>query len=210
MIRVVSADDHSLVRRGVKQLLADAAGIRLVGEAADGDELMRVLQEQPCDVLLLDITMPGKDGLTLLKEVHGRWPGIAVVIVSMHPERQYAAQAMRSGALGYLTKDGAPEQLIEAVRMVAAGGRFMSAAMAEVLADHVSGDWGKLAHETLSSRELKVLLRIGEGKTVGEIAEELFLRTNTVKTYRSRVLAKLGLGSTADLIRYVIENNLGR
>lgn len=210
MIRVVSADDHSLVRRGVKQLLADAAGIRLVGEAADGDELMRVLQAQPCDVLLLDITMPGKDGLALLKEVRGKWPGIAVVIVSMHPERQYAAQAMRSGALGYLTKDGAPEQLIEAVRMVAAGGRFMSAAMAEVLADHVSGDWGKLAHETLSSRELKVLLRIGEGKTVGEIAEELFLRTNTVKTYRSRVLAKLGLGSTADLIRYVIENNLGR
>ena len=210
MIRVVSADDHSLVRRGVKQLLADAAGIRLVGEAADGDELMRVLQAQPCDVLLLDITMPGKDGLALLKEVRGKWPGIAVVIVSMHPERQYAAQAMRSGALGYLTKDGAPEQLIEAVRMVAAGGRFMSAAMAEVLADHVSGDWGKLAHETLSSRELKVLLRIGEGRTVGEIAEELFLRTNTVKTYRSRVLAKLGLGSTADLIRYVIENNLGR
>ena len=208
MIRVVSADDHSLVRRGVKQLLADAAGIQLVGEAADGDELMRVLHEQPCDVLLLDITMPGKDGLALLKEVHGKWPGIAVVIVSMHPERQYAALAMRSGALGYLTKDGAPEQLIEAVRIVAAGGRFMSAAMAEVLADHMSGDWGKLPHETLSSREYKVLLRIGEGRAVGEIAEELFLRTNTVKTYRSRVLAKLGLGSTADLIRYVIENNL--
>jgi two-component system invasion response regulator UvrY len=210
MIRVVSADDHSLVRRGVKLLLADAAGIQLVGEAADGDELMQVLQAQHCDVLLLDITMPGRDGLALLGEVRDRWPRIAVVIVSMHPERQYAAQAMRSGALGYLTKDGAPEQLIEAVRMVAAGGRFMSAAMAEVLADHVSGDWGKLAHETLSSRELKVLLRIGEGKTVGEIAEELFLRTNTVKTYRSRVLAKLGLGSTADLIRYVIENNLSK
>ncbi len=210
MIRVVSADDHSLVRRGVRQLLANAAGIQLVGEAADGDQLMRVLQEQACDVLLLDISMPGRDGLTLLKEVHGRWPGIAVVIVSMHPERQYAVHALRSGALGYLTKDGAPEQLIEAVRIVAAGGRFMSGAMAEALADRVSGDWGKPAHETLSSRELKVLVRIGEGRTVGEIAEELFLRTNTVKTYRVRVLAKLGLSSTADLIRYVIENNLGR
>ena len=208
MIRVVSADDHSLVRRGVKQLLADAQGIRLVGEAADGDELLRVLRAQPCDVLLLDITMPGKDGLTLLKEVRAKWPGIAVVMVSMHPERQYAAQALRAGALGYLTKDGAPEQLVEAVRTVAAGGRFMSAALAEALAGHVAGDWGKLAHETLSSREMKVLVRIGEGKSVGDIAEELFLRTNTVKTYRARVLAKLGLASTADLIRYVIENNL--
>lgn len=209
MIRVISADDHALVRGGVKRLLNSAAGIEVVGEAADGVELMQLLQRQPCDVLLLDITMPGKDGLTLLKEVGEKWPGIAVVIVSMHPERQYAARALRAGARGYLTKEGAQEQLIDAVRTVVAGGLYVSPALAQVLADQVSGDQGKLAHEALSDRELKVLVRLGAGKTVGEIAEELFLSVNTVKTYRARLLAKLGLATTFDLIHYVLENKLG-
>jgi len=208
MIRVVSADDHAVVRGGVKQLLADAEGIRIVGEAADGDELMRVLQEQPCDVLLLDITMPGKDGLTLLKEVRSKWPAVAVVILSMHPERQYASRALRSGALSYLTKDSAPEQLIAAVRAVAAGRRYVSPALAQLLADQVAGDQGRLAHEALSDREYKVLVRIGAGKSVVEIADELFLSINTVKTYRARLLTKLGLSTTVELIRYVLANNL--
>ena len=209
MIRVVSADDHAVVRGGVKQLLADAEDIRIVGEAADGVELMRVLQEQPCDVLLLDITMPGKDGLTLLKEVRSKWPQIAVVILSMHPERQYATRALRSGALSYLTKDSAPEQLVEAVRAVAAGRRYVSPGLAQLLADQVAGDQGKLPHEALSDREFKVLVRIGAGKSVVEIADELFLSTNTVKTYRARLLTKLGFTTTVELIRYVLANNLG-
>ena len=209
MIKVVSADDHALVRGGVKRLLSGAADIEMVGEAADGIALMHLLQTQPCDVLLLDITMPGKDGLTLLKEVRDKWPGIAVVIVSMHPERQYAARALRAGARGYLTKEGAQDQLIDAVRTVVAGGLYVSPALAQVLADQVSGDQGKLAHETLSDRELKVLVRLGSGKTVSEIADELFLSVNTVKTYRARLLAKLGLATTFDLIQYVTENKLG-
>ncbi|MCX7141624.1 MAG: response regulator transcription factor [Proteobacteria bacterium] len=209
MIRVISADDHALVRGGVKRLLTSAAGIDVVGEAAEGVELLQLLQRQPCDVLLLDITMPGKDGLTLLKEVRDKWPGIAVVIVSMHPERQYAARALRAGARGYLTKEGAQDQLIDAVRTVVAGGLYVSPALAQVLADQVSGDQGKLAHETLSDRELKVLVRLGSGKTVSEIADELFLSVNTVKTYRARLLAKLGLATTFDLIQYVTENKLG-
>jgi len=209
MIRVISADDHAVVRGGVKQLLTEAAGIQVVGEAANGVDLMRVLQNVPCDVLLLDITMPGKDGLTLLKEIRGRWPKIAVVILSMHPERQYATRALRAGALGYLTKEGAPEQLIEAVRVAAVGGHYVSPALAQVLADQVLDEEGKQSHEALSDREYEVLMRIGAGKSVGEIAEELFLSVNTVSTYRARLLAKLGLSSTAELIRYVVTNNLG-
>ena len=208
MIRVISADDHAVVRVGVKQLLADAPGIEFVAEAGSGTELMQVLQHNPCDVLLLDISMPDKDGLTLLKEVRSNWPGIAVVILSMHPERQYAARALRAGARGYLTKQGAAEQLVEAVRAAAAGGRFVSPALAQVLADQVTGDEGKPPHEALSDREYEVLVRIGAGRTVGEIAEELFLSINTVSTYRTRLLTKLGLATTAELIRYVVTNNL--
>lgn len=209
MIRVISADDHAVVRGGVKQLLAEAPDIQVVGEAADGAGLMQLLQAQACDVLLLDISMPGRDGLELLKDVRARWPAIAVVILSMHPERQYATRAMHAGALGYLTKAGAPEQLITAVRTVAGGGRYVSPALAQILAAQAAGDEGRLTHESLSDREYKVLVCIGAGKTVGEIADELFLSVNTVKTYRARLLTKLGLGSTADLIRYVIDHKLG-
>lgn len=208
MIRVISADDHAVVRVGVKQLLADAPGIEFVAEAGNGTELMQALQQEPCDVLLLDISMPGKDGLTLLKEVRSHWPRIAVVILSMHPEHQYATRALRAGARGYLTKEGAAEQLVEAVRTAAAGGRFVSPALAQVLANQVAGDEDKPPHETLSDREYEVLVRIGAGRTVGEIADELFLSINTVSTYRARLLTKLGLASTAELIRYVVDNHL--
>jgi len=208
MISVVSADDHAVVRGGVKQLLAEAGDIQVVGEAADGAALMQLLQTQPCDVLLLDISMPGKDGLALLKEVREQWRGIAVVILSMHPERQYATRAMRAGAFGYLTKASAPEQLVKAVRTVAAGRRYVSPALAQILAVEVAEEQGKASYETLSDREYKVLVCMGAGMTVGDIAEELFLSVSTVKTYRVRLLAKLGLASTAELIRYVIENKL--
>ena len=209
MIRVVIADDHALVRGGVMRLLKRAAGIQVAAEAADGIELLRVLQQGPCDVLLLDISMPGKDGLTLLKEVRSKWPGIAVLMVSMHPEHAYAARALRAGARGYVTKESAPEQLIEAVRAVADGKRYVSPALSQVLAAQISGDRGQLAHESLSDREYKVLLRIGVGKSVGQIADELFLSANTVKTYRARLLAKLGLSTTGELIRYVVDKKLG-
>ena len=209
MIRVISADDHDLVRGGVKRLLADAAGIQFVGEAADGAKLLQLLRAQPCDVLLLDITMPGKDGLTFLTEILRKWPEVAVVIVTMHPEREYAARALRAGARGYITKDKAQEQLIEAVHAVAAGGRYVSPTLAEILAEQIAGDQGKSPHEALSDREYKVLLRIGAGKSVAEIADEMFLSVSSVKTYRARILTKLDLSTTVELIRYVLANNLG-
>jgi DNA-binding NarL/FixJ family response regulator len=160
-------------------------------------------------VLLLDITMPGKDGLTFLTEILKKWPEIAVVIVTMHPEREYAARALRAGARGYITKDKAQEQLIEAVHAVADGGRYVSPTLAEILAEQLAGDQGKSPHEALSDREYKVLLRIGAGKSVAEIADEMFLSVSSVKTYRARILTKLDLATTVELIRYVLANNLG-
>ncbi len=208
MIRVISADDHAVVRGGVKQLLAEAGDIQVVGEAADAAALMQLLPIRPCEVLLLDISMPGRDGLELLKEIREQWQAICVVMLSMHPERQYATRAMRAGALGYLTKASAPEQLVKAVRTVAAGRRYVSPALEQILANEVAVEQGKATYETLSDREYKVLVCMGGGMTVGDIAEELFLSVNTVKTYRVRLLAKLGLASTAELIRYAIASNL--
>ena len=208
MIRVISVDDHAVVRSGVKLLLAGTNDIQVVGEAGNARELVSLLQHQPCNVLLLDIAIPGTDGLAVLKMVREKWPAIAVVMLSMHPERQYATRALRAGARGYLTKDGAPELLAKAVRTVASGGRYVSPALAQVLAEQMAGDTGQQKHEALSEREFEVLVRIGAGKTVGEIAEELFLSVNTVSTYRARLLTKLDLATTAELIRYVVVNDL--
>jgi DNA-binding NarL/FixJ family response regulator len=208
MIRVITADDHAVVRGGVRQMLAEASDIQVVGEASDGAALMQLLQLQACDVLLLDISMPGKDGLAVLTDVRDKWPKIAVVILTMHPENQYATRALRLGALGYLTKASIPEQLVKAVRTVAAGRRYVTAALEQVLAERLAGEQGNATYETLSDREYKVLVRIGAGMSVSAIAEELFLSVNTVKTYRARLLAKLGLASTGELIRYTINNHL--
>lgn len=208
MIRVITADDHAVVRGGVRQMLAEASDIQVVGEASDGAALMQLLQLQACDVLLLDISMPGKDGLAVLTDVRDKWPKIAVVILTMHPENQYATRALRLGALGYLTKASIPEQLVKAVRTVAAGRRYVTAALEQVLAERLAGEQGNATYETLSDREYKVLVRIGAGMSVSAIADELFLSVNTVKTYRARLLAKLGLASTGELIRYTINNHL--
>ena len=208
MIRVISADDHAVVRGGVRQMLAEASDIQVVGEASDGATLMQLLQLQACDVLLLDISMPGKDGLAVLTDVRDKWPSIAVVILTMHPENQYATRALRLGALGYLTKASIPEQLVKAVRTVAAGRRYVTAALEQVLAERLAGEQGNATYETLSDREYKVLVRIGAGMSVSAIADELFLSVNTVKTYRARLLAKLGLASTGELIRYTINHHL--
>ena len=208
MIRVISADDHAVVRGGVRQMLAQASDIQVVGEASDGAALMQLLQLQACDVLLLDISMPGKDGLAVLTDVRDKWPSIAVVILTMHPENQYATRALRLGALGYLTKASIPEQLVKAVRTVAAGRRYVTAALEQVLAERLAGEQGNATYETLSDREYKVLVRIGAGMSVSAIADELFLSVNTVKTYRARLLTKLGLASTGELIRYTINHHL--
>ncbi len=208
MTRVLSVDDHALVRSGIRQLLADEQDIVLVAEAANGAEMTRQLEQTEVDVLLLDITMPGKDGIALLKEVHERWPRIAVLMLTMHPEDQYAARALRAGAAGYVCKDTAPVELVRAIRRVASGGRYISPAFAEILAEGIGAGDSRPLHASLSDREFKVLCRIGAGRSVTEIAEELFLSVNTVSTYRARLLAKLRLGTTAELIRYVVTHQL--
>jgi two-component system, NarL family, invasion response regulator UvrY len=208
MIRVISADDHALVRNGIRQLLSDEIDIDLVAEASNGAELLQLLDAQACEVLLLDVSMPGRDGISLLKTIRDRWPQMAVVMLTMHPEDQYAARALRAGAAGYVTKDAVPDELVRAIRRVASGGRYISPAFAEALADALGQDDSRPLHEKLSDREFRVLCRIGAGKSVSEIAEELFLSVNTVSTYRTRLLAKLGLSSTAELIRYVVTHQL--
>jgi DNA-binding NarL/FixJ family response regulator len=168
-------------------------------------ELLRV---QPCDVVLLDISMPGKDGLSLLKDIRCRWPRIAVVMLTMHPDEQYATRALRAGAAGYLNKSSVPEDLTKAIRRVSSGARYVSPALANCLAASFVTHTDKPLHESLSDREFAVLCRIGAGKSVSHIAEELFLSSNTVSTYRARLLAKLKLNNTVELIRYVVANGL--
>jgi len=208
MIRVISADDHAIVRSGVKQLLADADDMALVGEAKNGAELMQLLQAQPCDIVLLDISMPGRDGLSLLRDIRSKWPGIAVLMLTMHPGDLYAVRTLRGGAAGYLTKDSVPEELIKAIRRVASGARYIPPGLAESLAATFVAEGDRALHESLSDREFAVLCRIGAGKTVGRIAEELFLSANTVSTYRTRLLTKLKLNTTVELIRYVVDHHL--
>ena len=208
MIRVISVDDHAVVRRGVRQLLSDTVDIALAGEAKDAGEMLRLLQSEPCDVLLLDITMQGKDGLSLLREIKDRWPRIAVIMLTMHPADQYAIRALRAGASGYVGKDSMPEELINAIRKVATGVRHVPPAMVELLAAQFEAGEEKPPHEMLSDREFAVLCRIGAGKSVSQIAEELFLSTNTVSTYRTRILSKLKLTHTVELMHYAVSHGL--
>jgi len=209
VIRIVICDDHAIVRRGLKELFEAEPDMQVVAEAGDSRELLDRLAQQPCDVLVLDITMPGRAGLDVLPQLRARHEGLRVLMVTMHPEEQFALRALRSGASGYLTKDSAPEDLLRAVRRIAQGGRYISETLADRLADEVQGGGpAQPAHERLSEREFEVLRGIASGRTVGEIASALFLSSNTVSSYRARLLQKLGLRSNAELMHYAITNRL--
>lgn len=208
MIRVLIADDHAIVRKGLQQIVREQAPSFEVDEAADGNEVLEKVHNGRCDVLVLDISMPGRSGLDILHEVRHLRPNLPVLILSMHPEDQYAVRVLKAGAAGYLTKDTALDELVGAIQRVSGGGRYISPALAEKLAMGLTGNLDKLPHETLSDREYTVLLRIGAGSSVGDIAEELSLSVKTISTYRARILEKLDLKSNADLIRYVIDNQL--
>ena len=208
MIRVLIADDHAIVRKGLRLIAKEQASEIEVDEAENGQEVMEKIHQSRYDVLVLDISMPGRNGLDILREVRHALPSLPVLILSMHPEEQYAIRMLKSGASGYLTKDCAPDQLVPAIQKIARGGKYVSDILAEQLLFNLTGEANRPPHELLSDREYSVLVLIGQGKTPTEIAEQLILSVKTVSTYRTRVLEKLNLQSTAELIRYVIENNL--
>ncbi len=203
MIRVLVADDHNIVRDGLKRILAASADIQVAGEAASGDEALALVKANDYDVAMLDMSMPGLSGIDLIKRLKLEKPALRLLVLSMHAEHQYAARALKAGASGYLTKDSAAEQLVVALRKIAAGGVHISEAAAASL---VSG--GRQPHETLSDREFEVLRLLVEGLGPTEIAGRLHLSVKTVSTHKTRILDKLGLGSTAELVRYALENKL--
>ncbi len=205
--RILITDDHAIVRHGIRQILNDEVGGAGFGEAGSGAELARKLASEPWDLLILDISLPDKNGLDLLKEVRVTYPRLPVLMVSVHPEEAYAVRALKAGAAGYLTKDAAPAELVIAVRKILGGGRYVTSSLAERLAAMLDHDDRPIA-ERLSDREYQVLCRIGAGRTISEIGEELRLSVKTVSTYRARLLEKLALSTTAELTRFAIENRL--
>ncbi len=207
-MRVLIADDHSVVRRGVREILEEALHSLEVYEASSAAETLKVVREDVFDIVLLDISFPDGSGLDVLRQIRAFSPQIRVLLLSMYPEEQYAQRALRLGAVGYLTKDSAPNELVTAIQKVAVGGKYITQALAERLADEIGEEVEKSPQETLSNREFQVLTRLGVGRSIHEIAVELSLSPKTVSTYRSRLLEKLNLKSDADIIRYVIENRL--
>ncbi len=208
MIRIVVADDHTIVREGLKQLLGAAGDLEVVGEAQDGHEVMKRVRELDFDLLLLDMSMPGKSGIELIKQVKGEKPKLRILVLSMHEEHQYAVRAIRAGAAGYLTKESASRQLVEAIRKVAGGGAFISSAVAEQLALGAMPDSQGPLHASLSDREFQVFRMLAEGKSISDIAERLNLSVKTVSTHKANILHKMNMGTSGDLIRYAIANRL--
>jgi two-component system invasion response regulator UvrY len=208
MIKVCVVDDHAVVREGLKRIIAENPGMAVTSEAGDGAEALRILQTEPCDIVLLDITMPNKNGLDVLKQIHTETPRLPVLVLSMHAEDQYAVRVLRAGASGYLTKESAPAKLVQAIRKVVRGGKYVSTTLAEKLVFDLDARSAKAPHEVLSDREYQVLCMIASGKTVTIIAEELALSVKTVSTYRVRILEKLNMKNNAELTRYAIKEGL--
>jgi two-component system, NarL family, invasion response regulator UvrY len=208
MIRVFFTEDHAIVREGLKQILADTNDIIVAGEAAEGEETLSKIRTGDYDIIVMDISMPGRNGLEILKEVKEIKPALPVLILSMYPEDVYAIRSFRGGASGYLSKESAPTELINAIRKVSAGGKYISAALAEKLVVNLGDDAGKPLHEKLSEREYQILCMIASGKTGTQIAAELNLSSKTVSTYRTRILEKMGLKNNSELTHYAIQNGL--
>ncbi|MFC1539010.1 response regulator [Candidatus Latescibacterota bacterium] len=208
MIRILIADDHPLIRKGLGQIIEDATGLFIEGEASNGFEVLEKIQIKDFDVIILDISMPGLNGLEVLKQIKIVKPDIPVLILSMYSEEQYAIRALKAGASGYLTKESAPEELVSAIRKIINGGKYISSSLAEILAYDFLGEKNKMPHELLSDREFQVLFMIASGKTVSEIADELFLSVKTVSTYRSRLLGKMNLNNNTELVHYAFKNNI--
>ena len=208
MLKILLVDDSPLFRRGVRELVIEGFHGAKVGEAGNAHEMLDLQRRKPWDMAVMDISMPGMNGLDALKQVKQEFPDLPVLVLSMHPEEQYAIRMFKAGANGYLTKAAAPEELVKAIKKVHGGGKYVSAALGEALASRVNLDAEKSPHDLLSDREYEVLCLIGSGKTVSEIAEKMNLSVTTISTYRARILEKMRMKTNAALTRYAIEQRL--
>ncbi|HJV02903.1 response regulator transcription factor [Duganella sp. FT3S] len=208
IIKVFIADDHAIVREGLKQILAETGDIVVAGEAENGLDAIKLFRKADCQVILLDISLPDRNGIEVLKQIKKEKPDLAVLMLSMHREDQYAIRSLKAGAAGYLTKQSAPRELVTAIRQVAGGLKYISPALAQELANHVGEDHEAPPHDALSDREYQTLTMIASGKTVGAIAKELSLSVKTVSEYRARLLVKMKLKNSAELTHYAIKNQL--
>jgi len=208
MIKILIADDHAVVREGVKHIFAETPDIKVTGEAGSGQEALQKLGRHEYDLLLLDIAMPGRDGLEILKEIRAQNPRLPVLMLSMFPEEQYALRSLKSGASGYLTKDSIPNELVKAVRKVLKGGNYISSSFSERLLMEIATDVSKPLHERLSDREFQIMKMIASGKTMNEIADELSLSSKTVYTYRTRILEKMGMKNNMEVTHYATKHGL--
>ncbi|WP_447578400.1 response regulator [Achromobacter kerstersii] len=208
MITVMLADDHTLLREGLRRLLEQAGDIAVQGEAANGAEALKLLEQRAWDLLVLDMSMPGRNGVDLIRQIKSGHPDVPILVLTMHGEQQYAIQAIKAGASGFLTKDSAAEELVQAVRKVAGGGRYLSPSLAESIAFDRQDNTGALPHLLLSDRELSVFRHLASGLNNSDIARRLFLSVKTVSTYKSRILVKMNLRNQTDLVRYAIRHQL--
>lgn len=208
MIRILIADDHTIVRRGLRQILLEGFPTASIEEVEDAESLVKKIIQSEWDVVISDLSMPGRSGLEALQQIKQLQPKLPVLILSIHPEEQYALRVLKAGASGYLSKDMAPDELVNAVHRVMLGKKYITASIAEKLASVLDQDSDKPAHEYLSDREFSVLKMLAAGKSVSEIAESLFLSVTTVSTYRARIMAKMNMKNNADLTLYAIENKL--
>jgi DNA-binding NarL/FixJ family response regulator len=209
LIKILIADDHAIVRKGIRQILSETPDKYVVEEACNGQEALEKVYKNNYDVVLMDISMPGRSGLDVLKQLKREKPKTPVIILSVYPEEQYAVRALKTGAAGYLTKESAPEELIRAIKKVSrGGGKYVTASIAEKLASAIDIDLTKPPHEDLSNREYQILCMIASGKTATQISEELSLSVKTISTYRTRILRKMGMNNNAKLTHYAIKNDL--
>jgi DNA-binding NarL/FixJ family response regulator len=207
-IRILIADDHPIVRAGFKLVISDTQDMTVADEAGNGQEVLNLIRKKDDDIVLLDISMPGRNGLEVLKDLKAEKPKMPVMILSIYPEEQYAVRALRAGASGYMTKASAPNELIAAIRKISQGGKYISASLAEKLTEYLDEDANKPLHERLSDREYQVMLLIASGKTVSDIADELCLSVKTISTYRSHIIDKMRMKNNAEITLYAVQNKL--
>ena len=208
MLQILITDDHAVIRQGLKQILLDGFGKVEVAEAKNAQEALDQIWKKELDAVVMDITMPGRSGLDVLREIKSARPKLPVLFLSMHEEDQFAVRALKAGAAGFITKECAPQELVNALKKVLTGGKYVSSSLAQQLANDLAADTRKPLHETLSDREYQVMCRIGAGKSATQIAQELALSIKTISTYRTRILEKMSMKTNAELTRYAIKNNL--
>ena len=208
MIRIIIADDHAIVREGLKQIVSEEGDITVAGEAGDADQLLVILAKDTCDLVILDINMPGKSGMEALKDLKSLYPSLPVLILSMYSEDQYGIRALKAGAAGFLKKVSAPDELVTAIRKIVSGGRYIGEALAEKLADTLEFGNKTVLHESLSDREFQIMCQIASGMSADAIADSLSISVHTVYSYRNRILEKMNMKSNVELTQYVIKNNL--